>query len=155
MSGEDVCLAIAADFKMNKISYEEAAGKLGQSVQTVYNRISSKRFFTQKTAEHWAAAFGYDRVFLMTGEGQLRKRSNDSIFDFTNNIEVLVFSVDYLFSRSNDAELKQMWSALVSCDFQEFRKIETTMNKQRSQHGWLPMELQKRLEFLKDYDFYL
>ena len=152
MTGEDVCLAVAADFKKNRISYEKAAEMLGKSVQTVYNRISSKRFFSQRVAMEWQSAFGFNAAFLMTGEGQLRKEVK-SIFDYTDNLEVLVFTVDYLFSLVDDEDVRQMWHDVLTGDMKEFRDIEARVVGRKGLFTRLPMELQKRLAFLDDYEF--
>ena len=154
MTGEDVCLAIAADFKKNRISYEEAAKKLGQSVQTVYNRISSKRYFSPAIAERWANAFGFDKLFLMTGDGRLYRTSEKTIDDFFDNIEVMVMAVDYLLSKTNDADVEIMWHDMLSGNYKEFRETESKVNKERNLISRLPIQLQQRLDFLKDYEVY-
>lgn len=158
MTGEDVCLAIAADFKMKKISYEEAAKKLGQSVQTVYNRISSKRYFSLKTAQRWAKTFGFDMTFLMTGEGQLYLRrdnsigSDNSIYSYYSKTEVLIMVADYLFSKTEDKEIKEMWVALLHGDFESFRKLESSVNEKREGFTRLPNQLLQRTDFLKYFE---
>lgn len=152
MTGEDVCLAVAADFKRNKMSYEEVAKKLGQSVQTVYNRISSKKYFPESVAIRWAKVFGFNRMFLMTGEGNLRNVSR-SMYDFLDNIEILVMCMDYLMSLVEDEDIKSMWIAMLMSDFNAFREAETRLKERNGKVVRFPMELQKRLDFLKEYEF--
>ena len=62
---------ISSYFKEHGISQEEAAVKLGlASRQVVANQLSGKRF-GRKVAGKYAAAFGFDELFLLTGKGEL------------------------------------------------------------------------------------
>ncbi len=152
MTGEDVCLAVAADFKRNKISYDVAAKKLGQSVQTVYNRIASKKYFPVSVAKRWSEVFGFNMMFLMTGEGGLRHNTK-SMYDYFDNLEVLVLSVDYLMSFVEDKDVKTMWISMLESDFNSFREAEARLKDRTGTVARFPIELQKRLEFLKEYEF--
>ena len=126
---------------------------LGLSVQTIYNRIASRRYFSRRSAEKWANTFGFDRLFLMTGEGSLRKEDK-SMFAYADQIEVLVYAVDYLFSLCEDVDVKMMWRDLLTGNMKRFRKTEEKLATERSGLNWpMPIELQKRLAFLKDYEF--
>ncbi len=70
---EMICRAVAADFKLRGITHVEAAQKLGVVPRSVSNQISGKRPFGKKSAQKYAAAFGYDEPFLLYGTGKLRR----------------------------------------------------------------------------------
>ena len=62
---------IAAYFKENNISQEEAASRLGlASKQVVANQLYGKRF-GRDTAAKYANVFGFNEMFLLTGKGEL------------------------------------------------------------------------------------
>lgn len=153
MNAESVCLEIAADFKRNGISYKDAAQKLGQSIQTVYNRLASKRFFGETAAKHWAETFDYNKVFLMTGEGSLHRINEKSIYYYCDNIEILVLAADYLLSLAEDDTIRRMWIALLNGEYKVFRELEAQITKDRGRIQRLPNDILKRLVFLSEYEF--
>ena len=65
-----VTTAIRQYFKVHGITHEEAARRLGQSKQTVSNRLSTGGF-TPVTASLWCAVFGFSEAFLLKGKGSL------------------------------------------------------------------------------------
>jgi len=68
---------IAAYFKQNRITQEEVAKRLGlASKQVVANQLYGKRF-GRTTAANYAAVFGFNEMFLLTGKGDLIA-ANDS-----------------------------------------------------------------------------
>ena len=96
---------------------------LGQSTQTVYNRIASKRFFSPSIAERWAEIFGFNKVFLVTGEGTLYGRgfsANPGPSELTQNtgetqlrdIDMILFWIREVFSRRDDREGLAIWAEL-------------------------------------------
>lgn len=75
---EDICRAVAADFKRQGLSQKEAADKLGLEKRAVSNQISGKRPFARKTAKLYSIAFGYNEEFLVKGKGRLFDESPES-----------------------------------------------------------------------------
>ena len=57
--------------KANKITQEEVAGVFGVSQAYISALLSGKKAFGKKTAELWHNHFGFNRTFLLTGEGDL------------------------------------------------------------------------------------
>lgn len=66
-----VAPAIKADFKRMRLTYRDAALRLGTTKQVIANRLSGKRPFTKRTARIWAEKFGYSMDFLLFGWGNL------------------------------------------------------------------------------------
>ena len=59
------------DFLVEKgITMTEVAARLGCSQQAVSNQLSGRKI-GENVARKWVAAFGFDLVYLMTGEGSL------------------------------------------------------------------------------------
>ena len=59
------------DYLVEKgITMSEAASRLGCSQQAVSNQLSGRKI-GENVARKWAEAFGFDLVYLMTGEGSL------------------------------------------------------------------------------------
>ena len=54
----------------NAITMTEVANRLGCSQQAVSNQLSGRKI-GENVARKWADAFGFDLVYLMTGEGSL------------------------------------------------------------------------------------
>ncbi len=62
---------ISSYFKDHGISQEDAAARLGlASKQVVANQLYGKRF-GRKVAAKYAAVFGFNELFLLTGKGEL------------------------------------------------------------------------------------
>lgn len=68
---EEVHLVLASALKIDGLTHAAAAERLGMKKQTFSNIMSSKTYLTPKMAERFNQAFGYSRVFLMSGEGEL------------------------------------------------------------------------------------
>ena len=79
MTIEGICRAVAADFKRQGISQQDAADKLGLEKRAVSNQISGKRPFARKTAKLYSMAFGYNEDFLVKGKGQLFDEGPDGV----------------------------------------------------------------------------
>ena len=87
---------IAAYFKENHISQEEAAIRLGlASKQVVANLLYGKRF-GRDTAAKYASIFGFNEMFLLTGKGdlltsddpsqmELLKKKNNELIDLVKS----------------------------------------------------------------------
>lgn len=60
-------------FKSQGIKQREVAGRLGVSLQSVSNTLSTRRF-TEASAETWAREFGFRKEFLIHGTGRLLNR---------------------------------------------------------------------------------
>ena len=62
---------VSAFFKENHISQEEVARTLGfTSKQVIANQLSGKKF-GKATAKKYATAFGFNEIFLLSGQGEL------------------------------------------------------------------------------------
>ena len=68
---EHVGKEIANYLRANKITQEEVAGAFGVSQAYISALLSGKKAFGKKTAELWHNHFGFNRTFLLTGEGDL------------------------------------------------------------------------------------
>lgn len=58
-------------FKSNKIMQEQIASKLGCSQAYVSGVLSGKRELGRKSVEKWSEVFGFNKVWLLTGEGDM------------------------------------------------------------------------------------
>ena len=68
---EHVGKEIANYLRANKITQEEVAGAFGVSQAYISALLSGKKAFGKKTAELWHNHFGFNRTFLLTGDGDL------------------------------------------------------------------------------------
>lgn len=68
---EEVHLVLASALKIDGLTHAAAAERLGMKKQTFSNIMSSKTYLTPRLAERFSQAFGFSRVFLMSGEGEL------------------------------------------------------------------------------------
>lgn len=75
---KDVCLAVKSFFAANGIKVNDVAKRFGVKPQTITGQLSGERLFGRKNAERYAEAFGFDVVYLMTGEGSLFPGSEQS-----------------------------------------------------------------------------
>ena len=62
-------LKIKQHLKENHITQTDMANKLGVSVAAVNALLTGKRDFGRKTATEWSKAFGFNPVWLLTGDG--------------------------------------------------------------------------------------
>ena len=122
---------------------------LGQSVQTVCNRIASKRYFSRLVAEKWSAVFGFDKVFLMTGEGSIN--ATRSFIDYLDDMECLIFVIDHLLVMSQNETVRRMWHLIIDGKIDEFEKLEVSVLANNPGHMRLPRAFLERLRFLHDY----
>ena len=153
MTGEQVCLTVAAEFKKRKLSYFQVADQLGQSVQTVYNRISSKKYFSEGIAQKWSDVFGFNKVFLMTGEGSIDASQPFSPTSKLDDMTVLLVALDYLLVYAGNQDVRKMWNLLVQGKTEEYRKLEAKVTEDASiPHMRMPKSVLDRLQFLKAYD---
>lgn len=67
---KQICQEIKAYFARNGITIKEAAAMLGGNPQTVTSQLSG-RTFGRNSAQKYAAAFGFDADYLITGRGSL------------------------------------------------------------------------------------
>lgn len=58
-------------FLRQKGTLQDAATLLGVGPTTLSNQLSGKNYFTRKTANRYAAAFGVNADYLVTGAGEL------------------------------------------------------------------------------------
>ena len=85
----DITLAIKRYFKLEGISYEEAARRLGQSRQSVANRLRCGGF-TSRSVASWCRAFGFNERFLLNGLGTLTDEDSFEKHYYRKLHEVLV-----------------------------------------------------------------
>lgn len=155
-SSEEVCLSVAAFFKRNRISYDDAARALGQSKQTIYNRISSKKYFSPSVAKRWWEAFGFSEAFLVSGRGELMEEEGiepsdnfpeggdvSSQFDYPE--ELIFLAADRLFALVEDKDIKGMWNSLLSGDMTKFMKYQNNLVKRKGEKARLPVFLTGKL----------
>ncbi len=55
---------------------QEASSKLGVGPTTISNQLNGKAYFTRKNAARYAAIFGVNADYLVTGEGELCPQFN-------------------------------------------------------------------------------
>ena len=68
---EKIAKALTHFFRSNRITQEQVAEKLGCSQAYVSVLLSSKRSFGRKSAAKWSDAFGFNPLWLMSGEGDM------------------------------------------------------------------------------------
>lgn len=90
-----ICDAVRADLRAQNISIGGAADLLGISRGSMSNHLNGKMPFTPDLAKRMATTFGYDKMFLLFGEGTLIPRiSRISDRDRRKAIEQLRTLVD-------------------------------------------------------------
>lgn len=77
--------------KQSGYTQERMANKLGVSVMAVNSLLTGRRKFGVKTATAWAKAFGFNPLYLMTGEGEMLATEQPAPAD-----AVPVYDVDFL-----------------------------------------------------------
>ena len=84
---ENVHVKIAREIKdylvRKGLTMTEVAARLGCSQQAVSNQLSGRKI-GENVARKWADAFGFNLVYLMTGEGTLFG-SNESVVEIARN----------------------------------------------------------------------
>ena len=85
-------LKIKQHLKQNGITQEKAANQLGVSIMAVNVLLNGKREFGKKNAMAWSEAFGFNPLFLMTGQGEmlLTNEKNDTS---VRNVSVVNFDM--------------------------------------------------------------
>ena len=71
MDIKKICLEIKMYLKEHGISIADAAKMMGEPESFAYNSLSGQSGFGAERAKKWAEAFGFNEVYLRTGEGQL------------------------------------------------------------------------------------
>lgn len=77
--------------KQTGYTQERMANKLGVSVMAVNSLLTGRRKFGVKTATAWAKAFGFNPLYLMTGEGEMLATEQPAPAD-----AVPVYDVDFM-----------------------------------------------------------
>ena len=143
-TAEEICKAIAADFKMRGLTHGAAAEMLGLCKQTVSNQISGKKKFSLKAAQRYADAFGYSIDFLLFGKGELRKggrmtptgeikpiatMSEDSVLTLQKRLNL----AHRLFRVLNNPDALEAFEAAMSDDYAKYCNLYTKLHKD---FGW-------------------
>lgn len=68
---KDVCLAVKAYFAQQNIKLVDVARMLNATPQTITEHLSGERYFGKARADKYAELFGFNPIFLRTGEGAL------------------------------------------------------------------------------------
>lgn len=68
---KEVCLAVKAYFAQQNIKLVDVARMLEASPQTITEHLSGERYFGKARADKYAELFGFNPVYLRTGEGSL------------------------------------------------------------------------------------
>lgn len=100
-SPEQVKKTVVLDLKSQNITQKDLANRIGLTRQTVASILSTEdKYFTDKQATLFSLAMGYDRVFLMTGEGALK--SYDSSYSKEQHIHYLEKRLE-IFTKAEEA----------------------------------------------------
>ena len=83
-------LKIKQHLKQNGITQEKAANQLGVSIMAVNVLLNGKREFGKKNAMAWSEAFGFNPLFLMTGQGEMLL-TNEKTDTSVRNVSVVNF----------------------------------------------------------------
>lgn len=85
-------LKIKQHLKQNGITQEKAANQLGVSIMAVNVLLNGKREFGKKNAMAWSEAFGFNPLFLMTGQGEMLL-TNEKTDTSVRNVSVVNFDM--------------------------------------------------------------
>ncbi len=72
-SVSQICEAIALDLKARNLTHAIVAELTGKTKHTISTQISGKRRFSKEMAMVFAEKLGYNPLFLLYGEGELRE----------------------------------------------------------------------------------
>lgn len=107
----EVIKSLALDFKRRDMNYMDVAKLTGYKAQTIANIISSQqKYFCAKQALRFSDAFGYNKDYLMTGNGQLS--------DSGQLAEVMSTLSRYIYL-SNDPTLLELYNRLTERLFEK------------------------------------
>lgn len=85
MTGHEKIAREIKDFLVDKgLTMTDVAARLGCSQQAVSNQLSGRKM-GQNVARKWAEAFGFDLVYLMTGEGSLFAKGEQPAIQSVSN----------------------------------------------------------------------
>ena len=149
---EEVHLVLASALKIDGLTHAAAAERLGMKKQTFSNIMSSKTYLTPRLAERFNQAFGYSRVFLTAGEGELfdkeepakkpdpkaqriefaqGKRPVSTTKELEGDIELILDWVYEAAFRMRNKELEKLWGHMT-----RFAKIRSIVaNQLRNYNG--------------------
>ena len=152
---EQICKAIALDFKEKGITHQIAAERLGKTTSAVTNQISGKKPFSRKTAEQYAKEFGYSVYFLLYGEGELHAANlydgncaiNLGIGIFGEEVisrDVLsatVYLAELLLHLTDNKDAIDSWNAIMSADYELFKKKIKPLIEENKKNGRYPITM--------------
>lgn len=128
-SCEEICKAVALDWKARGITHQVAAETLGKTKAIIDTQISGNKRFSLKMAAEFAEAFGYSTNFLVWGRGELfptmKKENVVSFEDSSMQLDLtdmasLVHICEYLLNLSNNQYAINAWNGIMSGDFQKY-----------------------------------
>jgi len=129
---QEICEAIAIDFKRRKISHQEAAERIGKTKASISNQISGKKPFSKGMAELFATAFNYNIDFLLYGKGELFGINADDFSRYSvssiaaDNLDSsllphLIEAADSIIHLSQNKNAIDTWNSLMMGDFEEYK----------------------------------
>lgn len=71
LTTREICKAISIDFKLQGITQQIAADKIGTSRGIIANQLTGRLGFSKNMAKKFSDAFGYSIIWLLYGEGEM------------------------------------------------------------------------------------
>jgi len=130
---EEICSAVALDLKARKLTHRDVADMIGKTKEVVSTQISGKRRFSKEMATLFSMALGYNRNFLLYGEGELKDDTvvrdlADVSYSVSESgrIDVSVLAgmisvAENLFLVMGDQDAITAWKALQEGDYNKYK----------------------------------
>lgn len=151
-SAAEICEAVALDFKMRRITHQDAAKAIGKSKAVVSNQISGKKPFSKSKAELFAKAFDYNVNFLLYGEGELRSTQLEDPVHTVNatseNVDktelvILVDLLESLLHLAGNQDAIDAWNRLMDGNYDKYKEKVEILLTQNKYNGRVPFILGK------------
>ena len=84
---------IAIDLHERKLTQKDLAAMMGITRQTVASVLSSNQYFSSKHATLFSLALGYDKTYLMSGEGSLISGKSERGKQWTIEVQNKLISI--------------------------------------------------------------
>lgn len=115
---------VAHDLKMRHLTQKQAGDMIGFGRQSISNILSNGQYFNEKQAILFSLAFGYNKKYLMTGEGHLLSSSNPALIQEAFEYRDRLLTI---YRRTN--EVSRMVLAIVTIHGVD--KCKTLINKMK------------------------